>query len=187
MHKDSRLVVRLSAGRRMKGLDDFFAASELCPGHQFVLAVAATWDDPAFIPELEERRRRTASSIQFRPNLPWAEAAALTRKAGIYLDTSDPKGHPFGMPISIAESLATGSIVLAKAGCAARDYLGGAGFLYGSAAEAAAIVNDIGRWPMEMHQEHYGRAIARGRAFADSTVLPALLDGWASMVRVPAY
>jgi len=178
--KDWRLVVRLSAGKPNKGLLDFFKTAALCPEFAFTLASADVAEDKSgFFDRLKEANTELAGGrVVLLRNVPWEEAAKVTRMAGIYLDTSDPTGHPFGMPISVAESLATGALVLARRSAAAREYLTDAGELYDTAADAARIIKSTMAWSMEKCAAAGAAAAERAKAFADSAVLPRIVADW---------
>jgi len=117
--------------------------------------------------------------VRLMRNVPWEEAMQLTRQAGIYLGTSDPSGHPFGMPVSIAESLATGSYCLLRKDVpASAEYLGAAGALYGSPEEASAIIRNSVSWTDVLWGAFSGLAVKQATNYADHAVLPRLLEDW---------
>lgn len=184
--KNRKAVLRTSAGKRNKGLGDFFATAALCPEFSFTLASADVCEDKNYFEELGPLNSRVASGrVSLIRNASWSEAAKLTLEAGIYLDTSDPTGHPFGMPISIAESLVTGSFVLALDGPAAREYLGNAGRVYRSPSEAAFFINETLKWDEEKWVDIRKAAIERARSFSDEIVLSRIIADWCSLLGQP--
>lgn len=177
--KDRKMVLRLAAGLPNKGLADFVVASRGLPRHRFVLAVAVAGisrDYPAKI------REEGHGSVDVRIDVPWGEAAALTGRAGIYMDTSDPGGHPFGMPISIAEAMSTGSLVLARRSPEAVAYCGDAALYYSNPSVAIELIQSTEAWTDMEWATARDRSVARARLFADSSVLPKLLEAWRSFV-----
>lgn len=182
--KDRKLVLRLSAAKHGKGLKTFFEVSKLCPDHTFVLGVADVSAERRYFEALEELNRSIAGRrVQLLHNVPWDRARALTRKAAIYLGTSDSHGHAFGMPISVAESLATGGyVMLRKDEPAAAEYLGNAGTLYESAAHAAELIQNSTSWDDETWASVHAVAINRAAGFADWSVLSRVIDDWKAML-----
>lgn len=178
--KDRRMVLRLVAGLPTKGLVDFFAAASELPKYRFVLGVARAGGADQFPETL--RAMNAGGRVDLRFDLSWEEAARLTSEAAIYMDTSDPKGHHFGMPISIAEAMATGSFVLARRSPAAQEYLGDAGLVYESPFGAAAAIGETVAWSEDEWARASKAALLRARAFADTAVLPKVIRDWQAMV-----
>lgn len=178
--KDRMLVVRAAAGRPDKGLDDFLSAAELCPGLNFVLCVAEAGGPgggPEFLKKLAEQAS-ALPNLEFRENVSQADVAELVRRAGVYLDTSDPRGHPFGMPISIAEALATGCYTLARRVRGAAEYLGGVGAMYDSVAEAAKLIHESLSWDADHMTSSWVNATLRGAEFRAEAVLRPVIEHW---------
>lgn len=179
--KNRKLVLRFAAAKADKGLRDFLLASKHCPDHSFMLGVADVADSPAFFHKLKAMNETVGGRSKLLHNVIWDRARELTRSAGIYLGTSDPTGHPFGMPVSIAESLATGSLVLLRRDVeASKEYLGEAGMLYGSPEEAAEIIRKSLSWDDARWKAVEDAACERAAAFADLAVLPRMMDDWRS-------
>lgn len=184
--KDRELVLRTAAGRPDKGLGDFLTAAKLCPDFRFVLCVAEAGGPGGgkeLITQLKAAIERDGNRVDFRVDVSWPDVAKLTAQAGIYLDTSDPAGHPFGMPISIAESMATGSYVLARTRSGAAGFLGDAGELYSTAAGAAVLVNETRGWRDIDWMQAWERSVKRSEEFKDWTVLKPIVDFWKSLSR----
>lgn len=169
-------VVRLSAGRRVKGLNDFMQVARLCKREaKFELAVCPVSGDEAYLYN-ELRQQGVRDGVTVWESLGRQDATRLIRTSAIYLDTSDPNGHPFGMPISIAEALASGAVVLARESKAAAEYLGAHGLLYRDVAEAALMVK------MALSADAPARILNGqlewARQFRSDVVLPALVEKW---------
>ena len=111
-------------------------------------------------------------------NLSNEESAALVREAGIYLHTYGDD-EPFGMPISIAESLATGAFTLVRDLPGAAEYLAGAGQLYRSVDEATQFIHQSRNWSDLDWRSLQTRAIeSANQRLADEVVYQPLLNDW---------
>lgn len=174
--KDRMMVLRLGAGLSTKNLGDFFAISRKCPGFRFILGLASCDDEGRVANALLQSN--PSSGVSLFKDVSWDAAEKLTRRAGIFLHTYDAESHPFGMPISIAESLATGSIVLVRDTMAAREYAGDAAFYYATLEEAIETINTTLAWPQELHDRQRARAVLQGSLYADKVVLPRVIQDW---------
>jgi glycosyltransferase involved in cell wall biosynthesis len=149
--KDRRLVLRLAAGLLTKDLETFLLAAGRCPDHRFVLVLGRVYMVPERTDELIRRAAELGSPVEILEDLPHDEAAALTERAGIVFHTHG-ENHPVGMPMSIAEAMATGAYVIARDLPGIADYGRDAVDRYtGSSAEAradhaAALVNATLAW-----------------------------------------
>jgi glycosyltransferase involved in cell wall biosynthesis len=174
--KDPRLVVRVAAGLPTKAIDHVFEVAQACPQHRVVLAVVRANQHEPFVDRLVARNRALGNPVELRIDLQHEAVAALVGEAGLYLHTHG-LGEPYGMPISIAEAMATGCHVIARRCPPAEAYVGDAGCCYDTPAEAAAAVRDTATWD-EARWEH-ARRTAVNRAygcFADIPVLQPLVD-----------
>jgi glycosyltransferase involved in cell wall biosynthesis len=174
--KDRTLVYRTGAGKGGKGFPDFFEAARLCPGHRFSMTANRVIDAESY--RMVLRGLASGTSVEYVEDIQRDEAVRRMSRAGIYLDTSDPKGHLFGMPISIAEAMATGAFVLARRAPSIESYLGGAGGVYDSPAEAAAMIRQTETWSPERWADVGWQAVAQAQQFRDEAVLPAEVDFW---------
>lgn len=178
-NKDRRLVYRTGAGKHGKGLPDFFDVARLCPEHRFRLAVNIVLGDEGYLTAL--RRLAGSTRTDYLENVSRERSVDLMGEAGIYLDTSDPKGHPFGMPISIAEALATGCYVLARSSKAVEGYLAGAGAVYSSVEEAAALIRATIGWSDEEWMVASKYAVEASQRFRDDQVLGEEVSFWETL------
>ncbi len=176
--KDPFLVVRTASAKPAKGLETFIDVARQCPQHRFVLVLGVLNGLEHYSGQLQEYNRRQGSPVDIRLNVPTEEAAALVRQAGIYLHTYGTD-EPFGMPISIAEAMATGALVFAPALPGAEEYVGPAGGLYASADDVAAAIRLSARAYPEQWRERQQRAAEFAyQNYADIVVLRPLLDEW---------
>jgi glycosyltransferase involved in cell wall biosynthesis len=177
--KDSAMILRLGAGLDTKNLGDFFAIARLCPGFRFIAGIA-TCDDAGRV-AARFVAAKPHSSVSVFKDVSWEAAALLTMKAGIFIHTYDQASHPFGMPISIAEAMASGSTVLIRDTMAAREFAGDAAFYYKTPEEAAETINISLAWTPVIRQRQFDRAVLQGQLYADNLVLPRLLHDWESI------
>jgi glycosyltransferase involved in cell wall biosynthesis len=148
-NKDRRLVLRAGAALETKGYRTFFKTAMLCPGHKFVLALVNCYEVEHYLDEFVELNKSLGNPVEIVANLPFQKIAELTGRAGIYMHTTDPEG-PFGMPISIAEAMATGSYPLLYRRPEAFSYTGDLGAYYSTPQEAAELINNTLHWTDEM-------------------------------------
>jgi len=179
--KDRSMVLRLGAGLTTKNLDDFFTVAKLCPGFKFILGLASCDDESRVAHSLMAKYPKTTVTI-FR-DVSWEAAEGLTKKAGIFLHTSDEKSHPFGMPISIAEALAAGSTVMIRNTMEAREYAGDAALYYNTPEEAAETINITLAWTPEARRRQFERSVLQSTFYADTAVLPRILHDWQAFAK----
>ena len=184
--KDPRLVVRAAASLPSKQLGLFFEVAKRLPSHRFVFC-GVTCNEWEHYPE-ELRRMAAAidSPVELRFDVPREEMAALIGRAGIFLHTVHPPreapGTPIGMPISIAEAMATGAYVLVRDEPALVDYVGDAGAVYRDAAHAAELIEASTRWSESEWRRRRVRASDRGYLqHADEVVLRPMLADWQAL------
>jgi len=179
LDKDRKFVLRLAAGLPTKGLSDFFEVAErLADDFKFVLGISRAGGHEDYPDKLLEMSRKMGGLVDVRIDLLPDEAWGLYRKSSIYLDTSDPKGHPFGMPISIVEAWSQGMLVLARNDPAAIRFVGGEAYCYKNPAEAASLIAETASWTAPRWAAEATSARHRGMPFVDKTVLPPLLEDW---------
>ena len=179
--KNRRLVVRTGAGKPTKGLESFFEIAQRCPEHQFVLVLGRLPNLDGYVEQLLEKNRQLGSPVMVKINLSNEESASLVREAGIYLHTYGDE-EPFGMPISIAESLATGAVTLVRDLPGAAEYLAGAGQLYRSIDEAAAFIQQTLNWSEDDWIAAQSRAVETAQErLSDEVVYRPLFNDWLTL------
>lgn len=176
--KDRRLVVRVAAGLPTKELPFFLDVAALCPEFHFVLAMVRCEGLEHVVDEVAEENRRRGEPAELHVNLQPERVSALVRRAGIYLHTH-PAEPPFGMPISIAESMASGCYVLTRRIDPFADYVNGAGDHYRNLDEAAALVRATLNWDEEQWRRVELRAVDQAfHRFVDAVALEPILEDW---------
>jgi hypothetical protein len=154
------------------------------PDQHFVLAVAGARESDNQIAELLARWRALANGeILIDP--PRAQVVALHGGAGIYLHTGiteDNSSRP-GMPISIAEAMATGAHILLPDRNPWAGQIGDAGRAYRNTDQAARLLRESANWSDAQWHQAWVRSINRSfRYFADELVLRPLFDDWCAIL-----
>lgn len=176
--KDPRLVVRCGAALRTKDLGAFLRIATRCPDHRFVLALARAAHVPGVVEEIDAQNRSLGSPVELRIDVDHDELAALLGRAGVYLHTHGLQ-DPYGQPQSIAEAMASGCVVLARACPEAQEYVGDAGRLWSTDDQAVAFLHETATWDEARWAAARLRAVDRAFArHADRVVLRPILDDW---------
>ncbi|HYP63585.1 MAG TPA: glycosyltransferase [Acidocella sp.] len=164
--RDKQLVLRAAAGLPSKDLPLFMELAKRFPSHRFVLAVVACTYRENYIAELLALRREMKSPVELCINMKHEEVLTLMKRAGIYLHTAlppdEPLGTPLGMPISIAEAMASGCYVITRNFPDFQSYTGEAGAAYGDIEEAEALIAATAGWSEEQWRVASRRARERG-------------------------
>jgi hypothetical protein len=181
--KDRNLVLRAGAALPTKDLGLFVRAARRCPKHQFVLALVRTKGRPECVEEMIEYNRSMGSPVDLRVNVPVEQMSELMSRAAIYLHTHSPE-CVYGMPVSIAEAMATGAVVFGRRCAAAESYIGDAGQCYDDEDQAVQLVNATAEWSEEKWRQASNRAIDRAYGqFLDTSALQPVLEDWLRMSR----
>jgi glycosyltransferase involved in cell wall biosynthesis len=179
--KDRRLVLRTGTALPTKDILSFIDLALRCPRHHFVLFTCRVLGNPGYLDGVLQENEANGSPVEIYVDRPAVEVASWMRRAGIYVHSYNPE-VTFGMPISIAEALATGAYVLARRAPNIGEYAGCQARLFDDIEQAAELVNttlewDETRWAAERHLSieraflHHVPAIAVG----------AILDEWLSL------
>ena len=140
--RDHRLVVRTAACLDTKDIELFIRVAARCPDYRFVLVLASIASLPELPGEFRALNESLGSPVEIRMDVQRAEVAQLMRSAGVYLHTFAFQ-RPYGMPISIAESLACGGVPIARDYPAARTYAGTGALYYDTEDEAVAHLQSM--------------------------------------------
>ena len=181
--KDRQLVIRTSAGLGSKDLNLFFDVAEKLPDHRFILAVVTSKDRESYIDVIKNMGKQRNSSVQIMVDVPRDQVAVLVKEAGIYLHTATPPdqpgGTPIGMPISIAEAMATGAHMLVRDLPPLNSYFGPAASVYKNADHAAELIEQTGAWPESKWKQAWTASVDYAFTHhADEEVLRPLYDEW---------
>ncbi len=185
--KDRRLIVRAGAALPSKDIPFAFDLAKRLPAFRFVYAGITAKNVERYADELMQMRARMESPIDIQWNLPREDVAALIGRAGVYLHTINPPdaphAAPLGMPVSIAEAMATGAFVVYRQSPEFDAYVGEAGRAYRSLDEAAEILAETERWSEQDWERAANRSIEQAyRGHADSIVYRTILEDWLAIV-----
>ena len=111
----------------------------------------------------------------------------LIEQAGIYVHTAKGPGAehatPVGMPVSIAEAMATGAYVLVRDMPELRTYIGDAGTAYRDAEHAAQIIASTAEWSEQKWKTAWMTSVDRAFSIhADEIALRPIFEDWCSAV-----
>jgi glycosyltransferase involved in cell wall biosynthesis len=181
--KDPSLVVRAGACLPSKDIALFFEVAKRCPNHRFVFAGVTCNEWEHYVEELRRLRDQMQSPVELRFDLPREQAAALIGNAGIYLHTIHPPsahfGAPIGMPISIAEAMATGCYPLVRDLPELTAYVGEAGDAYADIEDAVRRIRATEVWSAHEWQARRLRSIDRAYLnHADALALRPIYRDW---------
>jgi glycosyltransferase involved in cell wall biosynthesis len=176
--KDRLLVVRSGVAIPTKAYGTLFEVAQQCPDHRFVLCLVHAHRRESYLEEVRALRDEMDAPVDIHVDVPHDQMREIIGSAGIYLHTHGLEA-PFGMPISIAESMGTGSYVIARDLPGCRDYLGDAGALYRTSEEAAQLVRTTQSWSDERWRDASNRSIERAFSqFTNVHVAEAMLRDW---------
>jgi hypothetical protein len=183
--KNRRSVVRVCAGLPTKRLQDFvIVGNQLGDDADFTLAMNMANGNESVVDQMSDVNKSLRGKVQIVTNLSRADVATLVRKAAVYMSTYSSTAHPFGMPISMAEAMASGAVVLARSGDpAVSEYMGQARLLYSTLEEAEAIVRAALRFTDEERRLAANDACANAERFRSDVVLPKLVEEWNRICR----
>jgi glycosyltransferase involved in cell wall biosynthesis len=181
--KDRCLVVRASAALPSKDLPSFLQLAKLLPDHRFVLAAIACSDMERYVEELKSIRRAMSSPCELMFDLQHEDLVPLMEQAAIYVHTAKPPGTehftPIGMPVSIAEAMATGAFVLVRDLPELRAYVGDAGATYRDAEHAAQIIASTAEWSEQRWKTAWTASVDRAFTIhADEIALRPIFEDW---------
>jgi len=176
---DPRSVLRVAAGLNTKHIEYFLAAAKLCPDHRFVLALACGYDfNRGPVTHFEALNRSLGEPVELLVNESWDALAERMQKAAIYMHT--PPNHYPGMPISIAEAMASGCYVIAPDIAGMRGYLGtSGGAIYRTPEEAAALIRATLAWqPADWERIARVASEFARKTYSSATVVETLVEHW---------
>ena len=189
-NKDRHLVVRTAAALPSKDLQFFFQVAKRLPKHRFVLAAVTCSLMEQYVDELKSLWQQQGCPGELMVDVPREQLAPLVEQAGLYLHTTllpgEPGGTPIGMPVSIAEAMATGAHVLVRAGTPLVGYAGDAGCAYRDADHAAKLIAETANWSDAQWKKAWTRSV--DRAFlrhADELALQPLYEEWCAILAGP--
>jgi len=185
--KDHRLVLRTCAALPSKDLAFFFELANRLPEYRFVLSAVTCTHEENYVEIFHNLHRQMNSRCELMFDVQHEDLVPLVEQAGIYVHTAKPPGTehatPIGMPVSIAEAMATGAHVLVRDLPELRTYVGEAGTIYRDAEHAAEMIASTAQWPEQRWKSAWMASV--DRAFwihADEIALRPIFDDWCSLV-----
>lgn len=166
-------VFRAGPGKAGKGIDEFLEIAQAAPDIKFILALTSMVDRPDAPTEITST---ATPNVEVFSNLQHDNIATLMRGASVYLRGHELTGHPFGMPISMAEAMGSGTPVLGRADVDGfvTAYVGAGGACYSSIPEAVDLIRGFLHEGVPARR----RAFERSRVFTADVVLPEVLREW---------
>jgi glycosyltransferase involved in cell wall biosynthesis len=184
--RDRRLVLRVGCALPSKDYRSFMETALLCPRHRFVLVLCKAHAFEFYADEFIELNKKLGNPVDLRINMQHEDVAHLIRQAGIYMHTvclDGPHATPIGMPISIAEAMASGCYILGRRCSASAYYIQNAGKLYDTTEEAAALIRETEDWNDRQWQEAARCSIDRAYGnFVSVHVLETIVNDWRKIV-----
>jgi hypothetical protein len=180
--KQRDLVVCCTAGLPKKTLEVFLEVATLCPELRFVLGIATCAGHEQTITSCLKKNDELGRPAEIHVDLPHQAIPPLLQQAGIYLCTQGAGKR--GMPIAVAEALASGCHVLIPDLPWLKAMIGQLGDCYSNAADAAARLRTLSSWSgndwawQSQRAAHFAAA-----TYADERVLPRLLAAWTTMLK----
>lgn len=171
------LVFRAAAGLPGKGLEEFLEIAQRVRRMidcEFVLAMSTP--TPVYTAHLVALNERLGCPVELLTNLSHEECADWMREAKVFLRGHDPASHSYGMPISVAEALASGCIVVARECPEAVDYIGNAGFFYKDLDEG--VSKTIDALKVDPACPQVAVSLEMAKLYRDDAVLPSLIAAW---------
>lgn len=187
--KNRRLVIRTGATLPSKDIPMFLELANRLPEFHFIFAGVTCLYKEEMVDDIKQCHRQLNSRAELLFDVPHDEIARLVGEAGIYCHTAHLKGTshatPLGMPISMAEAMATGSYVLARRCPEFQWMLTDAGDFYGTIDEAADLIRNTLSWTDDVWREVSNRALERAfTSFADELVLRPMYEDWCRLQEV---
>jgi glycosyltransferase involved in cell wall biosynthesis len=186
--KDRRLVVRAGSALPSKDPRLFFELANRLPDYRFVLAAITCTLEERYAEAYRDMHRQMNSRCELMFDVQHEDIVPLMQQAGIYVHTAKPPGTehgtPIGMPVSIAEAMATGAYVLVRDIPELRAYVGDAGTTYRDADHAAELIAATSTWSEQRWKQAWTTSV--DRAFlhhADEIALRPVFEDWCSAAR----
>ena len=181
--KDRKLVVRAGAALPSKDIPLILELATRLPEFKFVLLLVTCKHMEAYVDEIRILASEMGSPVEIRIDVPREQAAEQIALSGIYCHTTNVPGSkqaaPVGMPISIAEAMATGSYVLFRQAPELSAYVGDAGASYTDIDTAANLILSTKNWSEHDWHAAWTRSVERAfRDHADELVYRLPLSHW---------
>lgn len=178
--KEPGTVIRATAGLNGKDLESFIDTAAICPEAKFTLITSIPKEDSSCVVNIIGRNSLKGGPVRILTDIPREEAAAYIRRSDVCLRSNLLSGHPFGMPISIAEAMGAGAIPIVRDHTAARAYVGDAGLTFNTEAEAASAIRKLIE-DRPLAERLRQAATDRAKMHTSAAVLPVILGVWSKV------
>jgi glycosyltransferase involved in cell wall biosynthesis len=151
-----------------------------------VLCAITCTHEEDYASRYRELHRTMSSRCQLMFDVQQQDLAPLMAQAGIYAHTArtpgTEHGTPIGMPVSIAEAMATGCYVLVRDIPELKNYVGTAGAAYRDVTDAADMIASTAAWSEQRWREAWSTSVDRAfTVHADEIALRPLFEDWCSI------
>lgn len=182
-NKDTRLVIRTAAAIPTKDLPIFIDTAKQFPKHKFILILVTAAKLEYFIEQIQDYNNKAGNPVELHINMQRSDLAEVMRLAGIYFHTHGIQA-PFGMPISIAESMATGCYPIVRNLPGAQQYIRHCGSIYNDPSEASKAIQATEEWSNAQWKKAQVAAIDFAYAhYVDHVALEPLLQDWIALTK----
>ena len=168
-----RYVLRLGTALPGKAWEEFLEIARGCPERPFEAAIAVP--DAGYANQLT---RSAPPNVRFHRDCQRQQCVSLMQGAWVFLRGHDPKSHPYGMPMGIAEALGSGVPIVARMAPEARDYIGPSGNFYDTVDEAVGQIRAVTGWDRTTWNAARAAALEHARHYTTDATLPQVLAHW---------
>jgi len=180
--KEPGSVVRACAGIRYKNIIEYIKIASMVPSKKFRLIFAWNASFRQHLEEVKEANLAHGNPVEILVNLSHEDAAAIVRKSEISLYTAFPSAHPFGMPMSIIESMASGSFAFIRDHKVPEE-LYAASLLFETPEGAARALVNTDSWDARRWAQVQQQSIKAVQNLAAPQVIPKIYWGWNSILK----
>jgi glycosyltransferase involved in cell wall biosynthesis len=183
LQKDRRMVLRSGAALRSKDVEIMFDLADMLPEFNFVYAGVTCNGFEDYVDELKRIATEKKTRLQILFDVDHDRMSRMMEDAAIYLHTAHLPGQkyhtPLGMPISVAEAMATGSYVVIRDCPEFSCYVGDAGGYYNDVEQAASLISATNEWTDDEWNLRWAKSVDRAtRYHSAEKVLKSVLDQW---------
>ena len=172
------LVLRAVAGVPHKNIKQWLSIAAACPEIRFLLVMTRALPPDEDYPE--QIRAQLPPNVELRINQQREDMIEIMQRASIYFTTGG--SHHFGMPVSIAEALASGQWVLCPDVPGSREYIGQGGRVFRDSGDAVRALRSAVAFNADEWRLVRERGVKEAERFRAARVLSVLLEEWRSLV-----
>lgn len=180
--KEPDSVVRACAGIQYKNVESFIRIASMVPEKKFRLIFAWNARFPRYKDLIFDLNASLGSPVQILVNLSHAETAVVVGASEISLYTAHPDAHPFGMPMSILESMATGSLAFIRDHKVPEPLRSNA-LLFESEEGASRALRNTCDWSLSKWKQAHASSLKAVENFSAPLVIPKIYWGWRNILK----